>query len=461
MTGTTALADVVDLRDKMPLDVLGVEATLATVVDQLRREDFAGAREAAEEMLADVGGEAGLGGALTALALVAWHEGRVADAAGLLRAAVRRTDSDGYVLCEMYPRLGLAWLLVAVADLGSASCTLTDVRAQMLEAHDPISAAVTDVWLARLFVAEGDLDSARARATSGLDAAERVESHEIAAQAALMGAMVAMLQGDLSEAMQLFRHHWAAPPRGRFIFGSGLYLWVEAMIAEAQAGPDRAVEVLAPVYADMALHKRLLLEEPAAAPWLVRTAMAAAEGELAQTVVAVADQLASDNRMFPTVVASARHAHGVFDRDIEALRQAACGHRQPWARASAAEDAAELLATTGDADCARTDLDRARSIYTEIGATRDASRITAKLRRVDRIGGEHPARPVYGWASLTESERRVAGVVAEGLTNPQAGERLFLSRHTVDFHLRQIFRKLGIHSRVELTRVVVGLGDDA
>ncbi|HEY7103788.1 MAG TPA: helix-turn-helix transcriptional regulator, partial [Mycobacteriales bacterium] len=64
-------------------------------------------------------------------------------------------------------------------------------------------------------------------------------------------------------------------------------------------------------------------------------------------------------------------------------------------------------------------------------------------------------RPDSGWESVTDSERRVAKAVAEGLTNRQAAERLFLSRHTVDFHLRQIFLKLGIRSRVELTRLVL------
>jgi DNA-binding CsgD family transcriptional regulator len=65
------------------------------------------------------------------------------------------------------------------------------------------------------------------------------------------------------------------------------------------------------------------------------------------------------------------------------------------------------------------------------------------------------ARPVAGWESLTESERRVADLVAEGLTNRQVAERAFLSRHTVDFHLRQAFRKLHISSRVELTRMAL------
>jgi DNA-binding CsgD family transcriptional regulator len=60
-----------------------------------------------------------------------------------------------------------------------------------------------------------------------------------------------------------------------------------------------------------------------------------------------------------------------------------------------------------------------------------------------------------GWDSLTDTERSVAQFVAEGLTNREAAERLFLSRHTIDFHLRSIFRKLGASSRVQLTRLVV------
>jgi DNA-binding CsgD family transcriptional regulator len=66
-----------------------------------------------------------------------------------------------------------------------------------------------------------------------------------------------------------------------------------------------------------------------------------------------------------------------------------------------------------------------------------------------------PSRASVGWESLRESELGIAQLVAGGLTNREVGARLFVSRHTVDFHLRQIFRKLGISSRVELTRLVV------
>ncbi len=53
--------------------------------------------------------------------------------------------------------------------------------------------------------------------------------------------------------------------------------------------------------------------------------------------------------------------------------------------------------------------------------------------------------------SLTESERRIAELIASGMTNRSIAEYLILSPHTVDAHLKHIYTKLDIHSRVELT----------
>ncbi|HEY3484946.1 MAG TPA: LuxR C-terminal-related transcriptional regulator, partial [Ilumatobacteraceae bacterium] len=71
-------------------------------------------------------------------------------------------------------------------------------------------------------------------------------------------------------------------------------------------------------------------------------------------------------------------------------------------------------------------------------------------------------RPATGWAALTTTEIKVATLVAKGLTNVQVGQQLFISRHTVDSHLRHIYAKLGISTRAELaTRVVRRDGADA
>lgn len=59
---------------------------------------------------------------------------------------------------------------------------------------------------------------------------------------------------------------------------------------------------------------------------------------------------------------------------------------------------------------------------------------------------------------LTDREREVAELVGTGLTDRQIAQRLYLSRHTVSQHVKSAYRKLGITSRVELTRLLVGRG---
>jgi len=80
---------------------------------------------------------------------------------------------------------------------------------------------------------------------------------------------------------------------------------------------------------------------------------------------------------------------------------------------------------------------------------------------VHRAAPQHRRhRPALGWESLTGTERSVAALVAEGRTNREIGASIFLSPHTVGYHLRHIFGKLGIDSRVELTRLLVQRGQE-
>jgi DNA-binding CsgD family transcriptional regulator len=68
-------------------------------------------------------------------------------------------------------------------------------------------------------------------------------------------------------------------------------------------------------------------------------------------------------------------------------------------------------------------------------------------REAARIGGRVPAGDV-----LTETERRIAGLVAEGRSNGEIAKALFLSRKTVEWNLSNVYRKLGVRSRAELAR---------
>ena len=61
---------------------------------------------------------------------------------------------------------------------------------------------------------------------------------------------------------------------------------------------------------------------------------------------------------------------------------------------------------------------------------------------------------------MTKSELAVAQLVATGLTNREIAERLFVSPHTVNTHLRQVFAKLEVNSRVDLTRLATERDSD-
>ena len=67
----------------------------------------------------------------------------------------------------------------------------------------------------------------------------------------------------------------------------------------------------------------------------------------------------------------------------------------------------------------------------------------------------HPLGPGgHGWAALTELERQVAELAADGLTNVELAERTSVSRSTIDRHLHRIYRTLAVTSRDELALVV-------
>jgi DNA-binding CsgD family transcriptional regulator/tetratricopeptide (TPR) repeat protein len=102
------------------------------------------------------------------------------------------------------------------------------------------------------------------------------------------------------------------------------------------------------------------------------------------------------------------------------------------------------LRRLGERSAAREVLRRAHALATECGATRLANRARDEL---SRSGARLIREPVSGVEALTPSEVRVAELAAEGLTNREVAQSLFVSEKTVETHLGRVYRKLDIKSR--------------
>jgi DNA-binding NarL/FixJ family response regulator len=88
------------------------------------------------------------------------------------------------------------------------------------------------------------------------------------------------------------------------------------------------------------------------------------------------------------------------------------------------------------------------------GRAHQALELRTEEIAADRDAAERPSTaPSHGFAALTTREVRVAELVAAGATKQQAAARLFVSFHTVDTHLRAVYAKLGIRTRVQLARL--------
>jgi DNA-binding CsgD family transcriptional regulator len=154
----------------------------------------------------------------------------------------------------------------------------------------------------------------------------------------------------------------------------------------------------------------------------------------------------------------AAHSLGLAAQDPARLAEAAAQHPDSWAKASAAEDLGVLHVRQGDQGHAVRYLTQAIEGYESSGAAADTARVRRRLRKLGvrrRHWTQSASRPVAGWESLTDTEHNVSDLVAQGLNNGQIAARMYLSTSTVAFHLRQIFRKLSIRSRVELARIVI------
>lgn len=169
---------------------------------------------------------------------------------------------------------------------------------------------------------------------------------------------------------------------------------------------------------------------PGSAAWCVRQAQAARREDLLGSILAVAERASALNPGLAQLALAAQHARALITGDAVVLAEAATQQEHGWARACAAGDLALMVQRSG------------------------SPALPGQAR--DRVAP--PSDPAGDPKPLSHREKQVARLVLQGLTNRQIASRMQCSPHTVNFHIRNIFRKLGIRSRVEMARYLSEAG---
>jgi DNA-binding NarL/FixJ family response regulator len=380
-------------------------------------------------------------------------------------AVARRHTAQGSALRLWLPDAWKALILIVVARLDEAFA-LIDAGMQAAE-RDGISANVR-IWSmlrCRALFCVGRLADAQAEAEAVIEMADEMGdgSYGYVNQIGVyVLGRVALHTGDAEgiararRAATQLRQTLACPSSQR------LGAWLMARVARAEGAPCLAAEAdallldpLAP--GPLATSSPLMYADSAA---LVRILLDAGKRQEAELAVGRLEAFAGLHPDFPFLDSAALHARALLDGDPDtALRAVAlsAADPRPLVRASVIEDAERLLPASRAAEAIPL-LETARVLYAAVGAGRDAARVRSLLRiRGLRPGCVGP-RSAPAWPELTESEFAVVTVVAQGATNREVAERLYLSAYTVNSHLRHVFAKLGIRSRVELARLAAERG---
>ncbi|MBO1418463.1 LuxR family transcriptional regulator [Streptomyces sp. FH025] len=401
---------------------------------------------AAGSVLADERAQSGdVEGALYWSRLVATHAGRVPSpfwsAHLLLKAAARLADAG---------------------EDEQADALCRRVREQLDPTPYPgLEAGLAHIQ-AKILIRRGQWATLDARchsvaATATPDRAERLHAPPLLAQlsiAALYTGDVPTARALLEESRRLLSER---DPALRNATAAPELLWARLLLEEKEAGRKRVVNHLNHLLRDPRAPLRELFATVAgSAAWAAQTAVSAGKRALAEQLATVTEEVCA---LQPARAAlTAEHVRGIVRCDSVALARVATAHRDAWAKARAAADlATSLEAAAALAPASRGEPGRHRDHRRLVAAATASAAPRPVILRTPTApdgGGAQPVPPETGWTALSEREQQVARLAAAGLTNRQIASRLLCSIHTVNFHLRSVFRKLVIDSRVRIAEHV-------
>lgn len=383
------------------------------------------------------------------IGLGAHAKGDFADAAPRLRIALELAEQlDDDAASEP----------VALLFAGRAALYLGDDQAAYRTHHEAAARArasgalsiVTQILqrLALIEVWAGRWPSAAANAKEGVQLAREIGQHDLVAQDLVMLALIAALRGSEDESRSLAAESRELASARRIGIVLEAAQWALAVL---ELGLGRAEE---------ALRRCREISTTMVVFWggldRMEAAIRAGEPETARVWLAVFEPWA-ENGGAAWARAVALHCRALLsedEREAERLFRAAlkvhAEAARPFEQARSELAYGEFLRRAGRRVEAREHLQAALDRFEGLGAALWAERARVELRASGRTARK---RDPSTSADLTPQELQIARFVAEGLTNREVAAQLFLSPRTIDFHLRNVYRKLSISSRTALARL--------
>jgi DNA-binding CsgD family transcriptional regulator/tetratricopeptide (TPR) repeat protein len=377
------------------------------------------------------------GGDPLSLAILAYAvpEDHGADVLELLQRAAEADDRP-----ETLRFLGSAALVLGDFSRSSAwaDVAVVDARAQGRLGVLPRLLGGSNwgrLWLGQWDQANAELTKARALARETGEA-----FYAVAAQTSI--ATIAALRGDLPEADRLLDEVAASPLAAGMSYIQVAMAQARGLVHLFRGDPLRAYGVLAATFdaASPAYHRYMRWW---LVPDLIDAAAAAQRSGEVRTLIAGLPGLAAGVRS-PIVMVAAEYAAVVLDGADDLTGEIA---RWPLYRARLQLHLGRRERRRHRTVEARDLLRSARDTFDSLGAQPWAEAARAELRAAGESSG---TRVTAARERLSPQELQIAALAAEGLTNREIAERLFLSHRTVGSHLYRIYPKLGVTRRAQL-----------
>ena len=414
------------------------------------------ARRAGEQVLARV---------VPALATLA----RVADARALQPGddvQDAANELERLSSAQLATRLPALWMLARArritGDFGGAAADLQ--RGLMLAAQterDTVRLLLTTESVGALVVL-GRLREATKNALDAVELARLAGSPPLLlwAQSALAGARWAA--GEISSATRDAHEALASGTRPDFC-ATGQPGWSLGLLLAAAGQPDQGARLMLEALGGPDLTSVIAAERPAAAADLVEVLLACERSNDAAEVLASSETAAAHSGTDWAAITTGRARAALLlakGQAAEAAEVAAGTARAARTRAPLPAARAQLLcgralAAAGERRAAIAALIAAESALDRFGAARWRDEAVRELRALGhRVRRPPRASTPDALGPLTAREREIADLVTAGRTNREVAEQLVLSAKTIEAHLRNIYAKLGVRSRVELAREV-------